>query len=85
MRAIAANATTRKARNDSSHRRAGRSIVLVHHAGKGGAQRGTSKREDVLDTVIALRRPTDYSADQGARFNSFRESARFQRRDGPLF
>lgn len=41
-------------------RRAGRSVVFVHHAGKGGAQRGTSRREDVLDSVIALRRPQDY-------------------------
>ena len=50
------------------HRRAGRSIVFYHHAGKGGAQRGTSRREDVLDTVISLRRPADYSPEQGARF-----------------
>ena len=27
------------------HRRAGRSVVFLHHAGKGGAQRGTSRRE----------------------------------------
>ena len=40
---------------------AGRSVLFVHHAGKTGAQRGTSKREDVLDTVIALRRPGDYT------------------------
>jgi AAA domain len=51
-----------------AHRRAGRSLEFVHHAGKGGSQRGTSKREDVLDTVIALRWPTDYRSDQGARF-----------------
>lgn len=51
-----------------SQRRAGRSVVFIHHAGKGGAQRGTSRREDVLDTVIALRRPQDHQADQGARF-----------------
>jgi hypothetical protein len=50
------------------HRLAGRSLVFEHHAGKGGNQRGTSKREDVLDTVIALRQPEDYRADQGARF-----------------
>jgi putative DNA primase/helicase len=50
------------------HRRAGRSIAFAHHAGKGGNQRGTSKREDVLDSVIALRRPEDYRAEQGARF-----------------
>jgi hypothetical protein len=51
-----------------AHRRAGRSLVFVHHAGKGGGQRGTSKREDVLDSVIVLRHPQDYCPDQGARF-----------------
>jgi len=40
-----------------------RSVLLIHHAGKGGLQRGTSRREDVLDTVITLRRPADYAAD----------------------
>jgi putative DNA primase/helicase len=59
-----------------AHRRAGRSMLFVHHAGKGGGQRGTSKREDVLDTVIALRRPPDYRADQGARFEVHFEKAR---------
>jgi hypothetical protein len=42
--------------------------LLVHHAGTNGRQRGTSRREDALDTVIALRRPEDYSQEQGARF-----------------
>ena len=51
-----------------AHRRAGRSLIFTHHAGKGGNQRGTSKREDILDAVIALRQPTDYCPDQGARF-----------------
>ena len=32
-------------------RRDGRSVLFVHHAGKGGEQRGTSKREDVMDTI----------------------------------
>jgi putative DNA primase/helicase len=59
-----------------AHRRAGRSILFVHHAGKGGLQRGTSRREDVLDTVLALRRPADYSAEQGARFEVHVEKAR---------
>jgi hypothetical protein len=49
-------------------RAAGKSVLLVHHAGKGGAQRGTSRKEDTLDTVISLRRPLDYVASQGARF-----------------
>jgi AAA domain len=50
-------------------RAAGKSVLLVHHAGKGGAQRGTSRKEDVLDTVVSLRRPIDYDAGQGARFD----------------
>ena len=50
-------------------RRAGRSVLFVHHAGKGGEQRGTSKREDVMDTVIKLSRPSDYNPKDGARFN----------------
>ena len=43
-----------------SLRRRGIAVVLVHHAGKGGQQRGTSKREDLLDVVIGLSRPKDY-------------------------
>jgi putative DNA primase/helicase len=49
-------------------RRAGRSVLFVHHAGKGGEQRGTSKREDVMDSVIKLSLPDDYSPADGARF-----------------
>jgi putative DNA primase/helicase len=49
-------------------RRQGVAVLLVHHAGTNGRQRGTSRREDTLDTVIALRRPEDYSPEQGARF-----------------
>lgn len=49
-------------------RRAGRSVLLVHHAGKNGEQRGTSAREDVLDTVVRLKRPSDYQSSDGARF-----------------
>lgn len=54
----------------------GRSVIFIHHAGKGGQQRGTSKREDLLDTVIALKRPPDYVPDQGARFEIHFEKAR---------
>lgn len=48
-------------------RQRGIAVLFVHHAGKGGAQRGTSRREDVLDLVLALRRPTDYSPTEGLR------------------
>lgn len=49
-------------------RRRGIAVILVHHAGKGGQQRGTSKREDLLDVVIGLSRPSDYDPSQGAVF-----------------
>lgn len=49
-------------------RRRGKSVILIHHAGKSGQQRGTSKREDLLDVVIGLSRPTDYEPSQGAVF-----------------
>jgi putative DNA primase/helicase len=57
-------------------RRRGLSVLFIHHAGKGGAQRGTSRREDVLDTVLALRHPKDFDPRQGARFEIHFEKAR---------
>jgi hypothetical protein len=57
-------------------RRRGISVLIVHHAGKGGQQRGTSRREDVLDTIISLRRPVDYAPAEGARFEVHFEKAR---------
>ena len=41
------------------HRWEGRTIILIHHEGKGGKPRGSSKREDVLDTMIGLRKKDD--------------------------
>jgi putative DNA primase/helicase len=49
-------------------RRRNISVLFVHHAGKGGDQRGSSAREDVLDVVIRLSRPEGYKASEGARF-----------------
>ena len=59
-----------------SLRRQNKSVLLIHHAGKGGTQRGSSRKEDVLDTVMSLRRPPDYSPTQGARFEVHFEKAR---------
>lgn len=51
------------------HRSQGRSIVFVHHANKSGGQRGSSKKEDILDNVIFLQRPEDYDESKdGAKF-----------------
>jgi hypothetical protein len=49
-------------------RSAGKCVIFIHHAGKNGNQRGTSKREDLLDVVIELKRPADYESEEGARF-----------------
>ena len=57
-------------------RRRGISVLFIHHAGTNGRQRGTSRREDTLDTVIALRRPEDYSSEHGARFEIHFEKLR---------
>lgn len=53
-----------------------KSVIQIHHAGKNGSQRGCSKREDVLDTVISLERPNDYKLQDGARFVVKFEKAR---------
>ena len=57
-------------------RAAGKSVLFIHHSGKGGGQRGTSKREDILDTVINLRRANDYQHEDGAVFEVHFEKAR---------
>jgi hypothetical protein len=58
------------------HRAQGRSILFIHHSGKNKQQRGTSKREDLLDTVLALKQPADYDQKQGAVFEVHFEKAR---------
>ena len=41
-------------------------VLFVHHAGKGGQQRGTSRKQDVLDSVTS----------EGARFEVHFEKTR---------
>jgi putative DNA primase/helicase len=41
------------------HRFRGRTLVFLHHEGKNNQQRGTSKREDMLDTIIRLKERKD--------------------------
>ena len=54
----------------------GRSVLIVHHAGKSGGQRGTSRREDALDVVLALRRPESCGTGTAASFNVAFEKSR---------
>ncbi len=48
-------------------RRRGVAVLLIHHAGKSGDQRGASAREDALDAVVKLSKADDEKTD-GARF-----------------
>ncbi len=57
-------------------RRFGRAMLMVHHANKKGLQRGTNRREDVLDIVMAMRRPANYTPREGARFEIHFDKAR---------
>lgn len=53
----------------------GCAIILIHHAGKGGQQRGTSAREDALDTVITLK-PTSSDLTRGVDVDVVFEKSR---------
>jgi len=55
-------------------RRSGLAILLAHHSGKGGTQRGTSVREDIMDVIIKLEQAGDER--DGARFNVVFEKTR---------
>jgi hypothetical protein len=57
-------------------RRKGVAVVIIHHAGKNKAQRGSSKREDVLDLTLHLRAPEDYDPTEDARFEVHFEKGR---------
>lgn len=60
---------------------AGIATAMLHHTGKGGAQRGTSAREDNVDVSIMLKRPSNYKPLDGARFIVKFEKARVRTRD----
>jgi hypothetical protein len=69
-----------------AQRAAGRSVLVIHHAGKSGGQRGTSRKEDTLDTVISLSRPPGYAENEGARFEiRFTKARGFFGRDAEPF
>lgn len=67
-------------------RRKGKSVLFIHHAGKGGQQRGTSKKEDILDAVLLLRHPSGYTSDQGLIFEVvFEKNRHFTGDDAETF
>ena len=41
-------------------RKQGIAVIFIHHANKEGKQRGSHKKEDVMDIVIQLKRPDDF-------------------------
>jgi putative DNA primase/helicase len=49
-------------------RRMGLTVLFLHHAGRSGYQRGTTGREDVLDTIISLKHPPSYKHEEGSKF-----------------
>lgn len=51
-----------------SIRRRGIASILVHHAGKGGDQRGHSGKQDLLDLSILLEPPAERERCSGAKF-----------------
>jgi putative DNA primase/helicase len=58
-------------------RHRGLAVILVHHAGKTGNQRGTSAREDTLDNVINLKAPPNYDPEEGCHFHLHFTKSRF--------
>src|SRR6185437_11603893 len=54
----------------------GRAVLMVHHANKRGLQRGSSRREDILDLVMAVRRPRDWRPSDGTELEIRFEKAR---------
>jgi len=57
-------------------RRVGLAVLMVHHANKKGLQRGSSRREDMLDLVMAMRRPPGWRPADGTSFEIHFEKAR---------
>lgn len=58
------------------HRWQGRTILVLHHSGKSGQQRGTSKREDVMDTIIKLKKQPEACTETESVFDLTFEKSR---------
>lgn len=62
-------------------------VVIVHHAGRNGEMRGTSRREDAANWIIRLTDPKNIAeAKQGARFvSTFEKNRNSTDRETPPF
>jgi hypothetical protein len=60
---------------------AGIATIMLHHTNKEGGQRGTSAREDNLDNSIILKRPFDYTPEDGCKFIMHFAKARVRTQD----
>lgn len=49
-------------------KRRGKSVLIIDHAGKNGDNRGTSKKQDMVDSVLKLRTPGNHNPKDGASF-----------------
>lgn len=49
-------------------KRDGKSVLVIDHSGKNEDNRGTSKKQDIMDSVIALSKPDGAKITDGARF-----------------
>lgn len=64
----------------------GIAVIMIHHAGKGGQQRGTSRREDVLDFSINLAQIGSDDEAEAGRFTVVWSKRRgFSAQDAPSF
>lgn len=64
-----------------AHKRMGHTVILVHHTGKNGDQRGASNREDSMDFVITLKPVKDGVHPGALRFDLEWTKARHLPRD----
>ncbi len=51
-------------------KRRGKSVLLIDHSGKDPehGNRGTSKKQDIMDAVVSLEKPVSYNVTDGAKF-----------------
>ncbi len=51
-------------------KRRGKSVLLIDHSGKDPehGNRGTSKKQDIMDAVLSLEKPASYNITDGAKF-----------------